>query len=150
MYQAILVTILTVVLLGNNISCPSDIIDSQTKNFSDNDHLVSIEPGRILDCKDGIIYFGKDTCPQCIELEKYLIKCLDSMNHRFTIYYFNTNLWRDDALFDRVLEEYHVYGVLYIIYIKDGLICEVLKISDLDDQETSMKEIMDFFKRNAG
>lgn len=47
-------------------------------------------------------------------------------------------------------EEYHVYGVPYIIYIKDGLICEVLKISDLDDQETSMKEIMDFFKRNAG
>ena len=38
--------------------------------------------------------------------------------------------------------KYHVYGVPYIIYTKDGSIYEVLKISDLDDQKTFMKEIM--------
>lgn len=113
--------------------------------FSDSSHLDTIRPEDVIALEEGIIYFGKETCPQCTTLESYLVKCFASLEEDFRIYYFNTNTWREDVLFDDVLKKYHVNGVPYIIYIKDGAVFQVLQISDLDDERQSLEEIKHFF-----
>lgn len=64
------------------------------------------------------IYFGRPTCPECVEFEPYLQEFLEK-NHQ-VVYYYNTSYWKDDPQYDRILSKYHVDSVPLLVKTVNG------------------------------
>lgn len=158
MYRAICGgVLLSVVLLGataihmdrpQEMPVPEEKIQQEQHQLSDSEQLMLVEPDEAIVFDHGIIYFGRPTCPQCVQLEDYILVGLESMGDEFSIAYFNTDAWRDHELFSDVLEKYHVLSLPYVIYIRENSVCDVLQISDIEDEQISIQEVETFFKNH--
>ena len=158
MYRAICAgVLLSIVLLGataihmdrpQEISAPEEKIQQARHQLSDSEQLMLLEPEETIAFDHGIIYFGRPTCPQCVQLEDYILVGLESTGDEFSIAYFNTDTWRGHGLFNDILEKYHVLGIPYVVYIHENSVCDVLQISDIEDEQSSIQEVETFFKNH--
>lgn len=66
---------------------------------------------------EGLIYFGRDTCPVCNKFnEEFLNKEL-AENNNLIIYEFNTDYWRDNENFQKILNKYNITKIPTLIKI---------------------------------
>lgn len=122
-------------------------------SFSDNSEnaegmgeIVGIESLIFFDDLPGTfyVYFGRPTCPDCVEFEKHLNAYLE--NNRWTIYYFNTAYWKDDPRFDNILNKYNVYGVPSLVEIVNGTYSAEYQFHPDDSGDEIQKQLKIFFK----
>lgn len=64
------------------------------------------------------IYFGRPTCPECLEFEPLLESVL--AENQWIVYYYNTTYWKDSTKYDYVLERYQVNEVPLLVKTLDG------------------------------
>ncbi len=64
------------------------------------------------------VYFGRPTCPECLEFEEVLESVL--AENEWTVYYYDTSYWRESPRYDYVLERYHVDSVPLLVRTLDG------------------------------
>lgn len=86
---------------------------------------------------NGYIYFGRDTCPKCLDFNNILEKEY-SINKDLLIYKFDTDYWRKDKNFKNVLEQYNISSVPILIKFKDG---QIKKTLDIDFDKKNVEEI---------
>lgn len=58
----------------------------------------------------GYIYFGRDTCPNCLNFNRFLEREYNK-NEELLIFKFDTDFWRENEFFRDVLNKYGVSGV---------------------------------------
>ncbi len=83
---------------------------------------------------EGVVYFGRDTCPACIKLNIVIDQALK--NHNCQIYKFDTDAWRNNDSFDAILEKYHVDEIPMLVEISSGgevLSSFTVGTSDMDE-----------------
>ncbi len=92
---------------------------------------------------EGLIYFGRDTCPVCRHFNQLLNK-LKNNNNDIVIYKFDTDVWREDASFQAVLNLYRIVDVPVIIYVSDGEFVpfEPNQITDIDTLESDFSQFL--------
>ena len=83
-------------------------------------NIVGIESTSFFNYMPGVfyIYFGCPTCPECVEFEPILEKELQKNN--WTIYYFDTTYWKEDAQYERILDKYKVTSVPSLVRAVNG------------------------------
>lgn len=80
---------------------------------------------------DEIVYFGRPTCKECREFETIINKRLKSYN--ISIYYLNTDYWRDKSEIKEVYEKYQVNDVPKLIYVHSSSEYEAIdSVEELD------------------
>lgn len=104
-------------------------------------NIVGIESTSFFNYMPGVfyIYFGRPTCPECVEFGPILEKELQKNN--WTVYYFDTTYWKEDAQYERILDKYKVTSVPSLVRAVNGdydssyqysLEGEMVAISELD------------------
>lgn len=91
----------------------------------------------------GYVYFGRDTCPVCLHLNKFL-KPLCNEND-LTLYKFDTDYWRENENFNRVLEKYNIDSIPAIIELAEDR--SYRSIAFTDDKKIEL-QLKNFFKDN--
>lgn len=101
------------------------IYDDFTTPINDINKLVNDEI-------TGIVYFGRETCPFCLELNA-LLKQEFEKNEDLVIYKFDTDQWRESDNFQNILNKYNIKDVPAIIKInKDNTF---INFADMNDTE---------------
>lgn len=99
-------------------------------------HITSIEDlleGRI----QGIVYFGRDTCPFCFQFNKSLAKVLE--NSTIDIFKFDTDKWRSNEHFDVVLEHFSVTSIPTLVRIDSKDDFETFIYTEPDNGEATIE-----------
>lgn len=82
----------------------------------------------------GIVYFGRDTCPICTELNSIIIENIDFNNIK--IYKFDTDKWRNNDNFQTILNKYNITKIPTLIKINnDGTFTHYIPDENLSDEE---------------
>lgn len=89
----------------------------------------------------GVIYFGRDTCPECLTLNIILHELCEE-NSEITIHKFDTDYWRDNDQFDEVLEKYGVKSIPLLVKV-DG--DNYSKLSFGAEDQTDLRKILQDF-----
>lgn len=90
--------------------------------------VISIDSIEIFDSvEDLYVYFGRPSCPECQSLRNYI----DEGDIRLpsTIYYFNTDYWRDSGATNLICDRFKIEKVPSLIRIKKGIRVEELNIT---------------------
>lgn len=99
-----------IVLITTIICCLKQYLNSNMEKY-----YIGIDSLDVFDSlSDEIVYFGRPTCKECREFEKILNKRLKSYN--ISIYYLNTDYWRDKPKIKEVYEKYQVNDVPKLMY----------------------------------
>lgn len=101
---------------------------------------------------EGILYFGKPSCPNCEMFKPILNEMADE--ERVKVYYFNTDYFRENELLDsdemaEVLKEFNVERVPSLKALAEGKILEEFDFTK-DEGETTenkMAELSDFLNK---
>ena len=94
------------------------------------------------------IYFGRPTCPSCVEFEPHLMEALEDNNQ--VVYYYNTSYWKDDSQYDRILSKYHVNSVPLLVKIVNGEYRDAYQFDpDASADETRIQLDNFFIKRST-
>lgn len=114
------------------------------KNSKNADAIVGIDMVTQIDQTAGVsyVYFGRPSCPDCLEFEPYLEQALQKNGWR--IYYFDTAYWKDDAQYERALNRYHVDSVPLLVKTVNGEFDGAWSYEG-QDQETVLQELDSFF-----
>ena len=83
----------------------------------------------------GIVYFGRDSCPNCAVFNDALRLILDELPD-LKIYKFDTDFWRENIQYNEVLDLYGIDQVPMLIYISEDK-----TIQTLFDGEKTVQEI---------
>ena len=125
-------------LMGNvkNASITENVVlDDFSVNISDIEDLKKYDV-------TGIIYFGRDTCPNCINLNPLIKKVLER-NDSFVLYKFDTDVWRAHPDFEIVLNQYKVDEIPAIVKVNENKQIEKMVIVGLEEDEL-LVELYDF------
>ena len=91
----------------------------------------------------GVIYFGRDSCENCLQLN-YILKQIITDNE-YCVYKFDTDTWRESEAYEKVLEMYHVQSVPILVEVdENGKILSAFEIDGLKYGEIE-NGLMDFF-----
>ena len=66
----------------------------------------------------GIIYFGRDTCPNCLAFNVILNNIVEN-TYDLIIHKFDTDKWRNHENFQEILNKYNVSNIPSLISIND-------------------------------
>ncbi|GAA0225049.1 thioredoxin family protein [Metaclostridioides mangenotii] len=80
--------------------------------------------------KDEVVYFGRKTCPYCNKVYPVLLEEMKKENKN--VYYFNTDEWRDNKEFNKILKKYEVESIPYAVRLKDNNISNTLLFEEKD------------------
>lgn len=108
----------------------TEIYDSFTNKITDINKLINNEIY-------GYVYFGRDTCPNCLQFNKFL-KYEYMQNKDLLIYKFDTDYWRNDEKFTLVLDKYKVSSIPTLIFIKPDKLYEILEFNNKNDIESTL------------
>ena len=113
-----------------------EVCDDFSMKINDIDLLVN-------DNINGIVYFGRDTCPICLHINKFL-KQEFSKNNKILLNKFDTDQWRENEKFKIILEKYNIIQVPTLIKINEDKSYESLSFSSYedDDVEAQLKEFL--------
>lgn len=67
----------------------------------------------------GFVYFGRDTCPMCLQFNHALSLALEK-NTDVVIYKFDTDVWRTDQSFQKVLDKFHVTSIPCLVKVTNS------------------------------
>lgn len=67
-----------------------------------------------------IVMFSRDSCTQCIEYFPTIKKALEELPKDYYVYYYDTELNRNDNYFNKVSQELNVQYVPTIILLEEG------------------------------
>lgn len=93
----------------------------------------------------GYIYFGRDTCPFCLEFNKILKQELKD-NSQLTIYKFDTDEWRETEDFQIILDKYEIEGIPALVKVETD---KKLKTFSPEENETNLQEALHNFFRET-
>lgn len=88
------------------------------------------------------IYFGRPTCLECVTFEPHLESYLDRSG--WVVYYYNTAYWKDDPMYDQIMERYHVAAVPVLVKTVNGAFRELYQF-DPDAGEAEIQTQLDAF-----
>lgn len=89
------------------------------------------------------VYFGHPACEECDTFETYLQNFL--RENRQTVYYFDTEYWREGAQYDTVMKKYHVDSVPVLMRIFNTDFQAAYEFNPSDKEETVREDLQDFF-----
>ena len=110
--------ILIVVLSLLCVSCQQKITQEQTLSVDDFSILIDDLDLLIKDELKGIIYFGRDTCPNCLAFNVILNNIVENTDD-LIIHKFDTDKWRNHENFQEILNKYNVSNIPSLISIND-------------------------------
>lgn len=93
----------------------------------------------------GYVYFGRDSCPNCLQLNKFLKQECDQ-NKELLIYKFDTDYWRDDVNFSTVLDKYKISSIPTLVLINSDKSYDIL---ELDNNENDIEVTLHDFLYNS-
>lgn len=136
--------IILVAILGINLffilkyNWAQDVIPSSSSQANATDDFsIQIDDISLLLDKEviGIVYFGRDSCPNCAVFNDALRLILDELPD-LKIYKFDTDFWRENIQYNEVLDLYGIDQVPMLIYISEDK-----TIQTLFDGEKTVQEI---------
>lgn len=104
-----------------NLNLDTNEVDNFTEKIDDIDELLNFKI-------EGIIYFGRDTCPHCQNINKLISKELE-LSNELVIYKFDT-----------VLEQYNITSVPTLIKFNNG---KIQKSISFDFENSDLSEIQE-------
>ena len=116
-------------------------------NYKFGEELINIDNLSIFeDSKDKVIYFARDTCPSCKEIKPLLSETFKDSDKE--IYYFDTDKWRNNKEFDRILKYYSVESVPYFVKLKNNRVTNKFNPEDIgfENKEILHNELNEFLK----
>ena len=119
----------------NEFSVENKVLDDFSVNISDIEELKGYDV-------TGIIYFGRDTCPNCINLNPIIKRAL-GRNDSYVLYKFDTDKWRPHPDFEDVLKQYKVDEIPAIVKVNDSKQIEKMMIVGLEEEEL-LAELCEF------
>ena len=75
----------------------------------------------------GLIYFGRDSCSECLTINQ-ILGTVAKENNTLPIYKFDTDYWRENKDFEYILDLYEVSSVPSIVYVTEDKTFESLQI----------------------
>ena len=112
------------------------------------EYIVGIQSLDFLSEKgDYIVYFGRPTCPGCIGFEKSLLNYLEDTAQ--SVYYFNTDYWRDDSRFKQILSKYQVDNIPVLVKISNGQYVKSFFPDSSADEADTMSALATFFSEES-
>ena len=130
--------------IGIDVNDIYDFYDNTEVNQNDqaayDDFSVQIDDISLLLCDkiSGIIYFGRDTCSFCLAFNTILQNAYTNAKD-VVIYKFDTDFWREDADYQKILEKYDIKSVPALIRINQDKSYE----SFVPDEEANDAEIQE-------
>lgn len=115
-----------------NLNLDTNEVDNFTEKIDDIDELLNFKI-------EGIIYFGRDTCPYCQNINKLISKELE-LSNELVIYKFDTDYWRKNEKFNTVLEQYNITSVPTLIKFNNG---KIQKSISFDFENSDLSEIQE-------
>lgn len=86
----------------------------------------------------GYVYIGRDTCPICLYFNKFLEKEYME-NENLLIYKFDTDFWRNDNNFNKVLDKYHISTIPSLIRINKDKTYEIKEFESENEEELQLE-----------
>ena len=94
---------------------------------------------------NGVVYFGRDTCPNCLTINEFLKKFHED-NPTETIYKFDTEYWKQDSDYESVLAKYEIESIPLLMKFEKGEVIDRLEFSEEVVTKSEMERIItDFF-----
>ncbi|SQC85168.1 copper amine oxidase-like protein [Clostridium perfringens] len=104
-----------------------EVYDSFTNKITDINQLINNE-------LSGYIYFGRDTCPNCLKFNEFL-KEEYIQKEDLLIYKFDTDYWRNDENFTTVLDNYKISSIPTLILINNDKSYETLEFNNNNEND---------------
>lgn len=82
-------------------------------------YIPCSDPQELYQHTTQIVYFERDSCTSCEAAREYVRSAAD--NNKIEILHFDTDKFRDHALFSQVLEDFRVTEVPYMVQIQNGM-----------------------------
>ena len=139
-----IIKLLFVCLLATHFSIIASATNENLPN-TQQPNIIGIETSHFFNDIYGTfyIYFGRPTCPECIEFESHLKDFLKDNNQ--VVYYYNTSYWKSDGQFDSILSKYHVDSVPLLVKTVNGDYRETYLFDPNATPEEIKSQLEDFF-----
>ena len=110
-------------------------LDTSEKSVTDDFSIQVTEIDTLLNNElIGIVYFGRDSCPICSELNSIISQNIDFSDIK--IYKFDTDKWRNNDNFQNVLNKYNITKVPTLVKINtDGTFAHYISDDSFSDEE---------------
>lgn len=93
----------------------------------------------------GFIYFGRDTCSNCLNFNTFLKDILIE-NKQISVYKFDTDKWRSHQQFQSILDNYNVSQIPTLVHVQeDGSYTTF----ELKDKREIKQELTDFLLQES-
>lgn len=91
----------------------------------------------------GYIYFGRDTCPNCLDFNAVL-KNIVATENRIVIYKFDTDRWRQNENFQAILDKFSVLQIPALVRIDDDASVHSLTLEGqtIREMETNLRAFL--------
>lgn len=117
-YTILILIIIISIFFITSCSAFNNLSVEQSSNIIYDDFTTKISNIQdILDNKiTGLIYFGRDSCPICIKFNEVLKDEINS-NGDLLIYKFDTDYWRENQYFQKVLKKFNISEIPVLIKV---------------------------------
>lgn len=122
--------------------------DSNTEEKTIDDFSIQISEINSLlnDEITGVVYFGRDTCPFCSELNNIIKNNINLSNIK--IYKFDTDIWRENNRFQEVLDKYGINDIPVLIKINTDLTVSIYEPDENSTDEEIISSLYQFLQLN--
>ena len=124
--KVILMIILNLIVVGCQSTTKQDQIPTNIPTEDNFSVMIDDIDLLINDELSGFVYFGRDTCPNCLSFNGILNDIVKNSND-LIIHKYDTDKWRDHEAFQEILDKYGVSGIPSLIYINDNGTYEVFE-----------------------
>lgn len=87
----------------------------------------------------GLVYVGRDTCINCLKFNKILREEINS-NPSIKIYKFDTDFWREDDMFQYVLDKYEITQIPVLLKINETTYKKFI----IDNEKMTVNDYRDY------
>ncbi|MDY6065470.1 MAG: thioredoxin family protein [Finegoldia sp.] len=91
---------------------------------------------KVLNDKDGLIYFGADYCPYCKVFKPILLDASKASNKK--VYYFDTEYDKDSKFYKKMMDDYEIKSIPKLFKLEKG------KVTGSIDDESSPIKVKEF------
>lgn len=120
----------------NDIQTDEIVYDNFTVKIDDINKLIN-------DDIVGCVYFGRDTCPECLEFNKYLQNQFNQ-NINLLVYKFDTDKWRSNENFKNILNKYNITKIPMLIKINNDKSYQIYEVDKVDNEKKAESDLNNF------
>lgn len=99
-------------LISSELTTYEEVEDHFSKKLSSVDEITDNE-------FSGIVYFGRDTCPNCLMINSFIQEVYEE-NENLIIHKFDTDYFRGMSGYEEVISKYDIQNIPSLIKIKNG------------------------------